>query len=83
MIPWTKVDCNLWWLFSESASAIKGVIAEEKPIPIAIPIKTKLFPSETAARLVGSSLPTIILSTRLTKVWPSIPSITGKDNFKL
>jgi hypothetical protein len=58
-------------------------MAAEKPIPIDIAIKIKLFPSETAARFVGSSFPTIILSIIPTSVWPRSPRIIGNDNFKL
>ena len=36
-------------LFEASASATRGVIAVENPIPKDIAIKTKLLPSETAA----------------------------------
>jgi hypothetical protein len=53
--------------FFPSASAAKGVIAVEKPIPKDIAIKTKLF-QETAANSVGPNLPTITLSTMPTMV---------------
>ena len=53
---------------SESASASKGVIAVEKPIPKDIAIKIKLLPKETAASSADPNCPTIILSTKLTKV---------------
>lgn len=56
--------------FSPSASAIKGVIAKENPIPKEKAIKTKLFPNETAAKCSAPNLPTIILSARPTKTCP-------------
>ena len=65
----------IWFLLC--ASATTGVIAAEKPIPIDIAIKIKLLPNETAARLVGSNFPTIILSIIPTKVWPNNPRIIG------
>ena len=70
-------------MFAESASATKGVIAVEKPIPSDMAIKTKLFPRETAASSAVPNCPTITLSANATNVCPSIPSITGNDNFRL
>ena len=63
--------------FAPSASAIKGVIAWENPIPIDIAINTKLFPNEIAANSAVPSCPTITLSINWTNVCPSIPIITG------
>jgi hypothetical protein len=66
--PCLKVDFAFEKLFEESASAINGVIAVEKPIPIDIATNIKLLPNETAASSAVPSWPTIILSTKLTKV---------------
>lgn len=66
-----------------SDSATKGVMAVEKPIPRDIAIKTKLLPKDTAASSAVPSCPTIILSAKATKVWPSRPKITGKDRLRL
>ena len=71
----------VWFLLW--ASATTGVIAAEKPIPIDIAIKIKLFPNETAARFVGSNFPTIILSIIPTRVCPNKPKIIGYESFKL
>ena len=65
-----------------SVSAIKGVIAVEKPIPIDIAMK-KLFPSETAANSAVPNCPTITLSTNCTSVCPKRPIITGYERFIL
>ena len=54
--------------FAESASAIKGVIAVENPIPKDIATNIKLLPKDTAANSAVPNCPTIILSTKLTKV---------------
>ena len=81
--PCLKDDFPFKKLFSESASAINGVIAVENPIPRDIAIKIKLFPKETAANSAVPIWPTIILSTKLTKVCPNIPNITGAANFQL
>lgn len=75
--PWWKVVRIFLVSFSAFASAISGVIAVEKPIPIDNPIKIKLLPNETAANSVEPRFPTIKLSTIPIKVWPSIPRITG------
>ena len=66
--PCLKVDLAFRKLLEESASAINGVMAVEKPIPIDIAINIKLFPNETAANSAVPNWPTIILSTKLTKV---------------
>ena len=76
------LDISLFF-FAPSASAIKGVIAWENPIPKDIAIKTKLFPKEIAASSAVPSCPTITLSINWTNVWPSIPIITGYANFRL
>ena len=68
---------------SPSASATKGVIAVEKPIPKDMAINIKLLPRETAASSAVPNCPTMILSTKETRVWPSIPKITGVASFKL
>ena len=47
--PFLYVDLACFRLSEESASAINGVIAVEKPIPIDIAINIKLFPRDTAA----------------------------------
>ncbi len=75
--PCLKADLPLSKLPSASASATNGVIAVEKPIPIDIAIKIKLLPKDTAANSAAPNCPTITLSTKLTKVCPSIPKITG------
>ena len=59
----SKISITLGLFFAPSASAINGVIAVEKPIPIDIAIKTKLFPNEIAASSAVPSCPTITLST--------------------
>ena len=81
--PCLKEDFPFSKLFSPSASATKGVIAVEKPIPKDIAINIKLFPKETAANSAVPNCPTIILSTKATRVCPSIPKITGVASFKL
>ena len=81
--PCLKVDFAFEKLLEESASAINGVIAVEKPIPIDIAMNIKLLPNDTAANSAVPNWPTIILSTKLTKVCPSIPSITGDASFQL
>ena len=81
--PCLNEDLPLKKLFSESASATNGVMAVENPMPNDIAIKTKLLPKETAANSALPSWPTIILSTKLTNVWPSMPNITGVASFKL
>ena len=75
--PWWKVARIFDLFFSASASAIMGVMAVEKPIPIDIAIKIKLLPSDTAANSVEPNLPTIILSTIPIRVWPNIPNMIG------
>ena len=55
------------YLIHHRLQQLKGVIAREKPIPKENAIKTKLFPSDTAARGAAPSLPTIILSAKPTK----------------
>ena len=47
--PCLKVDFASLKLSDESASAIKGVMAVEKPIPIDMAMNKKLFPKDTAA----------------------------------
>ena len=81
--PCLKVDFPTSKLPSPSASAIKGVIAVEKPIPKDMAINIKLFASDIAASSAVPIWPTIILSTNATMVWPNIPNITGYESFKL
>lgn len=81
--PCLNVDFALSKLFDESASAIKGVIAVEKPIPSDIAINIKLFPNDTAANSAVPNCPTIMLSTKLTNVCPNMPNITGAASFQL
>ena len=66
-----------------SASATKGVMAVEKPIPKDMAMNTKLLPKETAANSAVPNCPTIILSANCTKECPSIPRITGKERDRL
>jgi len=47
--PCLKIDFPLVKFFSESASATKGVMAVENPIPRDMATKTKLLPKDTAA----------------------------------
>jgi hypothetical protein len=65
-----------------SASATRGVIAVEKPIPKDIATKTKLFPNETDASSVVPNCPTIMLSISWTNVCPNNPNMTGKAKLK-
>ena len=46
-------------------------------------INTKLLPKDTAANSAVPNWPTIILSANCTKVWPSIPRITGTESLIL
>ena len=66
--PWWKAERTFEVFFSASASATIGVITVEKPIPIDMAIKIKLFPKETAANSADPNLPTINLSTIPIKV---------------
>ena len=66
--PCLYADFACLKLLEASASAINGVIAVEKPIPIDMAINIKLFPKETAASSAVPNCPTIILSTKLTNV---------------
>ena len=66
--PFLKIILPLASLLAPSASAIKGVIAVENPIPKDIAINIKLFPNETAASSAAPSWPTIILSINATVV---------------
>ena len=66
--PCLKDDLPSEKLLAASASATKGVIAVEKPIPIDIAINIKLFPKDTAANSAVPNWPTIMLSTKLTNV---------------
>ena len=68
---------------SASASATKGVIAVEKPMPKDMAINIKLLPRDTAANSAVPNCPTMMLSTKETRVWPNIPKITGVASFKL
>lgn len=81
--PCLNVDFAWSKLLDESASAISGVIAVEKPIPKDMAMNIKLFPKDTAASSAVPNCPTMILSTKLTKVCPSIPNITGAASFQL
>ena len=58
-----KTFLPLFISFIPSVSAIKGVMAVEKPIPKAIAMKKKLLPKETAANSAVPNWPTMILST--------------------
>ena len=53
---------------SPSASATKGVMAVLKPMPKDMATNIKLLPRETAANSAVPSCPTIMLSTKATKV---------------
>ena len=68
---------------SPSASATRGVMAVLNPIPKDMATNIKLLPKETAASSAVPNCPTIMLSTKATRVWPSIPKITGPASVRL
>src|SRR5699024_2403122 len=75
--PCLKADFPSAIFPEASASATRGVIAVEKPMPKDIATNIKLLPKDTAANSAEPNCPTIILSTNATKVCPNIPNITG------
>ena len=81
--PCLNADFPFEKCLAASASATKGVMAVEKPIPKDMAINIKLLPRDTAASSAVPNCPTITLSINCTKVCPNMPNMTGADSFQL
>lgn len=81
--PWRNTELMTLCFSCECASETNGGIANENPSANTKIEKNTAFPRETDARACAPrSLPTIILSNKLTETWPTCVIITGSASVR-